>query len=67
MTRTKKYKDKSNEVFFAKVTNKVIAIAMVLFGLFVSMYTQEGSALLSLLVFAVPLFFIKKNVLTYYK
>lgn len=67
MTRTKKYKDKSNEVFFAKVTNKVIAIAMVLFGLFVSMYTQEGSALLSLLVFAVPLFFIKKNVLSYYK
>ena len=67
MTRTKKYKAKSNEVFFTKVTNKVIAMAMVLFGAFVSAYTQEGSALMLLFVFALPLFFSKKSILSYYK
>ena len=67
MTRTAKYKAKSNEVFFTKVTNKVIATAMVLLGAFVSAYTQEGSALMCLLVFALPLFFSKKSILAYYK
>lgn len=67
MTRTKKYKAKSNEVFFTKVTNKVIAMAMILLGAFVSGYTKEGSALMCLLVFALPLFFSKKSVLVYYK
>lgn len=67
MTRTNKYKAKSNEVFFTKVTNKVIALAMVLLGAFVSAYTKEGSALMCLLVFAVPLFFSKKNILVYYQ
>lgn len=67
MTRTKKYKAKSNEVFFAKVTNKVIATVMILLGAFVSGYTKEGSALMCLLVFALPLFFSKKSILAYYK
>lgn len=67
MTRTAKYKAKSNEVFFTKFTNKVIAAAMIALGLFVSAYTKEGSALMCLMVFAVPLFFSKKNIMSYYK
>lgn len=67
MTRTVKYKAKSNKVFFTKITNKVIALAMIALGLFASIYTQEGSALLCLIVFAVPLFFSKKNIMSYYK
>lgn len=67
MTRTAKYKAKSNEVFFAKLNNKVIATAMIALGLFASIYTKEGSALMCLLVFALPLFFSKKNIMSYYK